>query len=211
MDHLQEFNLSGDDVPEYVRELERAACQQLALDLALSSDIFSERKFSKPREVDHTLETMTEALSLGGELPPIEFGYLRPLALRPRSHEIDDAPAMQQPEIPSGVRLLLKEWDNGDPDTYVHRDPFIGPKSSKSEATQVHELRSLVVQSQRPPPILTSNAVALKARSQELAPSAGEQGGSSQDFGISTQVLPGPFGRRPTGKKKSGKKRLGGF
>jgi len=211
MEHLQEFNLSGNNVPEYVRELEKEACQQLISDLALSSDIFSETKFSKAREV-HSLETMTEALSLGGEPPPIEFGYLQPLAPRLMSHEIDDDTPMQQPEIPPGVRLLLKGWDDGDPDGYVHREPFSGIGPLISKVTAAHDLHNVVIQNQRPPPILPSNAVALKGQLQEPStPSEGVIVPPSQDFAITTQVLPGPFGGRPTMKKKPTKKRLDGF
>jgi hypothetical protein len=133
------------------------------------------------------------------------------------SRETNDATPMQQPEIPAGVRLLLKDWDNCDTDKYIHRDPFRGLESSTSEVTAGHKLHNIMVQNQRPPPILTSNAVALKAQSQELMPSTWSDGDSerqvapSQDFGVSTQVLPGAFGGRPTMKKKPTKKRLGGF
>lgn len=211
MEHLQEFNLSG-DLPGHVRELEKTACQQLVTDLVLSSDIFSETKFSKARRSDHSLETMTEALSLGGESLPIEFGYLRPLAPRPMSHEIDDAPI--QPKIPLGVRLLLRKWGSSDPDRYIHSDPFKGLEFFTSEVLDLHKS---VVQPQRAPPILTSNTITLKAQSQDVRPSTRfeaefeRQVASSQDFAISTQVLPGPFGGRPTMKKKPAKKRLGGF
>lgn len=213
MEHLQEFNLSGNNVPEYVRELEKEACQQLVSDLALSSDIFSETKFSKEREV-HSLETMTKALSLGGKPPPIEFGYLQPLAPRPTSHEIDNDTPMQQLEIPLGVQLLLKGWDDGDPDRYIHRDPFSGIGSSISEVAVSHDLHNAVIQNQCPPPILPSKVVALKGQLQEPTPSTQSESNplsSSQDFAISTQVLPGPFGGRPMMKKKPTKKRLGGF
>jgi hypothetical protein len=207
MEHLQQFNLSGNNVPESVRELEKEACQQLVLDLVLSSDIFSETRFSKAREV-YSLETLTEALSLGGEPPPIEFGYLQPLAPRPTSHEIDDDTPMQQPEIPPGVRLLLKGWDDGDP----LGDPFSRIGTSVSKFTAAHDLHNVVIQ--RPPPILPSNAVALKGQTQEPTPFTRSEGVPvplSQDFAIRTQVLPGPFGGRPTMKKKPAQKRLGGF
>ena len=146
MKHLQEFNLTGDDVPESVCKLERFACQQLALDLSLSSDIFSEKKFCQPRGTDHSIESMTEALSLGAELPPIEFGYLQPMASRPRSDQIHDVIPMQQPDIPSGVRLLLEEWDAGDADKH-DRGETIGTGTST--------LQSIVAQNQQPPAILT--------------------------------------------------------
>jgi hypothetical protein len=211
MEYLQEFNLSGDNVSEFARDLERAACQQLVTDLALSSEIFSETKFPKVRAVGHSLETMTAALSLGGEPPPIEFGYLQPLAPRPMSHGIDNTP-LQHPEIPLGVRLLLKDWDIGNLDG-LDRDPSRGLGSITPEVAAVHKLQNTVAQ--RPPPILPSTS--LKGQSQELMPSARSESepespiASSQNFAISTQVLPASFGGRPMVKKKPTKKRLGGF
>lgn len=174
MEHLQKFNLAGENVPEAVRKLERFACQQLVLDLSLSSDIFSEKKFCQPRGTDHSIETMTEALSLGAEPAPIEFGYLQPTVWRPRSDEIENAIPMQQPDIPLGVRLLLQEWDAGE---------LEGDNHGEITGAEVLKSQSVVVHNQQPPAILTQ----------------------TQD------VLTDAFGSRPITKKKTTKKRLGGF
>ena len=219
MDHLQRFNLVGEDVPEHVRQLERIARQQLTLDLTLSCDIFSETRFSKPNEVDKTLETMTGALSLGGEPASVKFGYLRPVK-QPTSRNVGDIDD-QELEIPMGVRLLLKEWDSGNPEEYVYQDPYTAETLSSNSDGQ---LADSMDQSQRLPPMPPSSAVppVISEKPAQIAHSQDpttwnhfgiSQGPtvSSQDFAISTQILPGPFGGRPNVKKKPVKKRLGGF
>jgi hypothetical protein len=226
MKYLQEFNLVGEHISKNVRELEQAVCQQLTLDLILSSNIVSKTRFSQC-EVEHSLETMTEALSLRGDPPPaVKFGYLRPLVKRRSSCDIGARSDVLQPEIPPGVRSLLKEWDNNDPDEYVYRDPYAaeGPPPLKfaKEAT----IPQFVAQNKHPPKILTSSAIppaisetqrtVLRVQSQgipALVPYDEEldrPSGSTQNLVVSTQVEPGPFGGRPT-VKKFAKKRLGGF
>ncbi len=228
MEYLQKFNLVGEHISKNVRELEQAACQQLTLDLIMSSDIVSKTRFSQCK-VEHSLETMTEALSLRGDPPPaVKFGYLRPLVKRHSSCDIEARSDVLQPEIPPGVRCLLKEWDNNDPDKYVYRDPYAAegpppPLKFAKEAT----IPQFVAQNKHPPKILTSSAVppaiseetqkiVLRAQSQKITafvPYDEElEGppGSTQNLVVSTQVVPGPFGGRPT-VKKFAKKRLGGF
>ncbi|KAF8965245.1 hypothetical protein BDZ97DRAFT_1659285 [Flammula alnicola] len=237
MDYLEKFNLSyDDDHSSKVREYEQDSCQQLILDLALSSDVYSETSILKRGEVDQTLEVMTEALSLGDEPPPIEFAYLKPLEKSSTVPAGGERKPPESPDIPIGVRLLLQGWDAADPEDYIYQDPYnsanmpVPTKPSKS-ATQ-NQLRNLVVQSQRPPPVLASNTVTFSqpepssrtvAQVQSQGPFLPYPGiplgstlvtsqlGSSQDLAISTQVLPGPHGGRPILKKKPAKKRLGGF
>ena len=220
MNYLEQFNLVGEDVPEHVRQLERIASQQLTLDLTLSCDIFSETRFSKADEVVKTLETMTGALSLGSEPPPVKFRYLQPVLEQPKSQNIEDIDD-QELEIPMGVRLLLKEWDGGDPEEYVYQDPYTAESFSSNSGSQ---LADSVDQSQGLPQIPPSSAIP-PVVSEKPAPVVHSQepttwnhyGGVSQglsvsqDFAISTQILPGPFGGRPNVKKKPAKKRLGGF
>jgi len=227
MEYLQEFNLVGDHIPKNVRELEQAACKQLTLDLIMSSDIVSKRSFSQC-EVEHSLETMTEALSLRGDPPPaVKFGYLRPLVRRSSSCDIGARSDVLQPEIPPGVRCLLKEWDNDDPDKYVYRDPYAAEGSPPLKFAKEATIPQFVAQNKLPPKILTSSAIppaiseetqktVLRVQSQKipaLVPYDQElEGlpGSTQNLVVSTQVEPGPFGGRPT-MKKFAKKRLGGF
>lgn len=225
MEHLQEFNLVGEHVSRKVRELEQAACQQLTLDLIMSSDIFSETTFSQPNEVDNSLETMTKALSLRGDsLPEVKFGYLRPLSKRRSYYDVEAGRDEPQPEIPMGVRCLLKEWDNNDPDEYIYQDPYEEePETSLKPAIGKTISRS-VSKNKHPPKILTSKAIPLASREETqgtklkvqsqttgLAPYFESQGpmGSSQTLVASSQVVPGPSGARSA--KKAAKKRLGGF
>jgi len=109
--------------------------EQLAVDLLLSTDVYSAQSFSKvetelaARE-DDEFETMSRAAGamtlLETELPTVHFGYLTP---GPRVNH-DDAPniANDAPTgvmLPPGVRLLLAEWETGtDPDRYTFHNPY---------------------------------------------------------------------------------------
>ena len=228
MEYLQTFNLSDPGQrSNWSRELEQESCQQLVMDLVLSSDIYSDLTFAKLGEVDQTLETMTEALSLGDEPPHVEFGYLKPVERKSTDDELR-ASGWEVLDLPVGVRLLLKDWDNSDVGDYVHQG-VSQPPPSKTTIPSHHDL---LVQSQRPPAILTSNITGdrvpdlsrkpmLWAQSQDhflsIRDSAADSSPlatsqfPSQELAVSTQVLPGPHGGRPTIKKKLAKKRLGGF
>ncbi|KDR81694.1 hypothetical protein GALMADRAFT_221560 [Galerina marginata CBS 339.88] len=231
MEYLQTFDLADSESrPSKSHQYELDACHQLTLDLALSSDVYSETSFSKAGEIDQILEVMTEALSLGDEPPPVGFGYLRPLdkALVPEEQKTSETC-----EMPIGVRLLLKDWDTGHPSDYVYEDPYNGTTSL--ESSKVLNLAAprgsnLYVQNQRPPQIMASSAavtippeisrrIVPKVQSQNPFVSyagfgqtpLGESTDFSQDLAVSTQVLPGRHGGRPGVKKKQTKKRLGGF
>ena len=164
MGYIHKFNLDYEDEgdgPNPAREFERAACKELAVDLALSSHTFSDTPFSKPSEIDQTLETMTEALSLGGEPPPLEFGYLKPIIRRTKYSQADDASTSEQLEVPMGVRMLLKDWDTSDPEKYSYSDLYggvdDGESSKPAKSAAVTQLRDFVAESQRPPHIVASH------------------------------------------------------
>jgi hypothetical protein len=231
--YLQQFDLrKTSTISDQAYRYQHTARQQLELDLALSTDIFSQMA-SKPDNVDQALEVMTEALSLSVEPPPVEFGYLRPLERKHRSEEDEVGEALGTPDVPMGARLLLKHWGWGSVDSYLYRDPY-------DDSGTVDHIKSLPVVppiedfvARRPPLVVASkqtnvtilpvNFRGLKpiTQSQEAPPrhdlsfgsprfSAQPNFAGSEDL-VSTQVLPGPHGGRPSVKKKPVKKRLGGF
>jgi hypothetical protein len=112
------------------RELESR--EQLAVDLLLSTDVYSAQSFAKAETEsteDDEFETMSRAagaMTLETELPTVHFGYLTPV---PRVNH-DNVPniANDGPTgvmLPPGVRLLLAEWETGtDPDRYAFHNPY---------------------------------------------------------------------------------------
>ncbi|KAJ3540967.1 hypothetical protein NMY22_g4089 [Coprinellus aureogranulatus] len=78
-DPFTKFNLiDGDSRTGPSLRLEKRSREQLEVDLRLSRNVFSAQPFVKLGEVDQSLETMTEALSLGDGPPDVDFGYLQP-------------------------------------------------------------------------------------------------------------------------------------
>ncbi|KAG6837293.1 hypothetical protein H0H93_011895 [Arthromyces matolae] len=206
---------------------EKEAREQLALDLALSADVFSSQPFSRFQE--EGLEALRN-LSLASEPPPMEFGYLQP---KITDHYIKDRP--EQNKISMGVRSLLKEWQiYADPEKYVFVDRYDGDLTAPQpiqptdiSPTQDHSNRT---PSQRPPTIVPART-ALPTRPPELRRtfarsqpdlmgmprlqgfgrdiplSSGVQTQeSSQDLMMSTQVLPGLHGGRPALPKRKWKR-----
>ncbi|TFY82673.1 hypothetical protein EWM64_g1345 [Hericium alpestre] len=170
-DRLTSHNLNMDDYrpgPSIRRETE--AREQLTLDLALSTTVFSPQPFShsRPHEPDGDLldnvSRATEAMSLGAaELPELQFGFLSPTFKDHYKNQDDGGP--RQFATPSGVRLLLKEWDVGsDPDAYEYHDPYsseesaaVPPRPTKAPTPMRRNIHtSGAVQSQRPPVIASS-------------------------------------------------------
>ena len=235
--YLQKFNLSdGDETSNKVRQYEEDALRQLILDLALSFDIFSQESPLKPGELDHALEVMTEALSLGDEPPPVEFGFLKPFD-KTASVDDDNSDSPRGLDMPIGVRLLLQGWDTSDPEAFEYHDTYnaandaVPIKIKKSQSQSQSQVP--VMNSQRPPVVLASNVVGHsqpellrkmvpKAQIHSQIPFAPlfqrpgsvvqSQVNEPQEYMTSTQILPGPYGGRPPSvKKKPVKKRLGGF
>ncbi|EFI28365.1 hypothetical protein CC1G_13899 [Coprinopsis cinerea okayama7 len=212
--------------------------KQLELDLALSRDVYSTYPLTASADVDHTLETMTEALTLGDEPPPMELSFFKPVR---KDHYDSEESAGQSAsvEFGMGVRLLLKDWELGSSlNNYQYRDPYntfdgprveLEPLSEKAVYVPPPPAAVPPVVTQRPPTLViakpnpTSNqppvlATAKTRQSQQTMPLWGMQTQSqtseesqSQSMMPSTQILPGPFGGRPTAKKKPVKKRIGGF
>ena len=237
----KEFQVDSKKWPEYLQQFDTStmsdqayryqstARKQLELDLALSSDIFSET-ISKPNNGDQALEVMTEALSLSAEPPTVEFRYLRPLERKYNSEEGKVGEALETPDIPMGVRLLLKHWGSGSTENYLYQDPYDNPGSIGhiNSPSVAPSFQNFVAR--RPPPVMASkqaNVTILPDTSRGLKPVSQSQEvparhdltfgnppfstqpnfAASQDL-VSTQVLPGPHGGRPSVKKK---KRMEGF
>jgi hypothetical protein len=175
VDHLRQYDLASEAaVPS---QIEFEAREELALDLALSTDIFSPRPCVHPVKDDlDVLETMsraTEAMSLVDEPPPVHLTYLRPKLegttnSRPRPRSQTVSPASQDLESPLGVRLLLKEWDVGaDLHEYTYEDPY---DESYQDSTPIRRSRNIEssvqatqttmpTQSQRPPLVIASKSL----------------------------------------------------
>uniref|UniRef100_A0A0W0FLK0 Uncharacterized protein n=1 Tax=Moniliophthora roreri TaxID=221103 RepID=A0A0W0FLK0_MONRR len=229
-DKLQVFDLNMDE--DHLIQAERRqkeAREQLSLDLMLSKDVFCHRPvtMTPASSADLALETMTEALTLGAEPPPVDFSFLHPVRKADYYSRDED----NDSEIaPLGVRLLLKEWELGaNPEQMVYKDPYEDDTLQKEPDTGprfVHysppsPQEAYIPPSQVPPSlIVTSNSmvptiqVTSKQHSSQQSPAFESQPSQgqrdeSQGFIASTQVLPGPFGGRP--KKKPAKKRMGGF
>ena len=207
---------------------ETEAREQLALDLMLSGDVFSDRPFSTFPDRNSELEVMTKTLSLASETS-VDFGYFRPILRRCADHY---GTTMEEDEVMSfdGVRAFLKDWVVGT-DASVG-DNSIGTKLSDNDTLPpadetVRNAKSSqalhLFSSQRPPLVVASTVVhpdQTEGVDQSQRPSfpdsqpmlIGQDHAVSQDYITSTQILPGPYGGRGSlRKKKIAKKRLGGF
>jgi hypothetical protein len=184
VDHLQEmhgaleaFNLSysNDDLGLFAQQEEESR-EQLILDLALSSMVFSARPVSIPAapiQVDdvESMSLAAKSLTLDDELPEIQFGYLRPYPKLCINHYPDasrdkDAVAGLAQDVdfssPLGVRLLLREWEVGtDVESYTYHDPYntegddpIAPSREQAHHTAPVATQTTTTTSQRPPPIV---------------------------------------------------------
>jgi len=205
--------------------------EQLAVDLALSTDVYSAQPFANAKaesEVteDERFDTMSqaaEAMTLSDmTLPSIHFGYLSPAMTH-------NSPATESTSLalPAGVRLLLSEWTAGtDPHQYTYRDPyddqqpgattFIHRTPIRTQATQSQSITTAaaaaappVVARSRPAPptIISSSQPVTRRRAGSLDdPDGVGLDTKSDSFAplVSTQVVPGPFGGRlPPVRKKA--------
>ena len=214
--HLAQFDLLNEGDRSY-RSVQREvrAREQLALDLVLASNIYSSHPVTSPKQGDDNLESMAEALSLDGDAPPILFGYLHPLE-RENDEGTKESNVMGAP----GVRMLLKEWEVGaDPKAYVYPGSFhedgSTPLVAKAEIATSSVVRPPTVAASSIPTLPRPGLAAGGTRREAFSQDAGtvaQTVADSQDFLASTQIVPGPYGGRSgLGKKKAGRKRLGGF
>ena len=189
--------------------------------------------------LDDAFETMsraTEAMSIGiPEPPPVQFGFLQP-TMRERSQEEKNFECSLGVRL-----LLSDWEIGADTHEYQYRDPYdnteppaaparAGKKMEKPPTVEVKAQPPrmppvIAIAPMAPPPIAaiqpvrprpaaqTQEAGAFYAGSQPTQFSLSSQPSQSQEMALpNTQVLPGPFGGRPAPtKKKSAKKRMGGF
>ncbi|KAK2466844.1 hypothetical protein APHAL10511_001102 [Amanita phalloides] len=220
--HLSQFNLHQSDRSYKSIQREIRAREQLALDMVLASSIYSNQPISGSKRTEDNLESLTRALSLANETP-IQFGYLQPVKQKndQAEHAEDSIGAIG---ATSGVRMLLKEWNIGaDPEFgHVYRAPSHGTDSHGTTQSKAQaKTRSIV----RPPAVAVSNIPATsipdsttrgarheEVHSQDFSSVTHAATGDLQEVLASTQVVAGPYGgRNKLGKKRAGKRRLGGF
>ncbi|KAJ3922351.1 hypothetical protein F5877DRAFT_64186 [Lentinula edodes] len=206
-ERFRSFDLSlSPDHPIQASRRQNKAREQLALDLTLSKDIFSTQRFTQfPRT---PTGDCTEA---SGPSAIVHFHYLQPMPRR--DHYSREEQQEDNVNFPFGVGLLLEDWDVGvDPDKYIYNNTYDVKAEPNLETTpklrvqpvqsQTTLLPSSLSQSQMPPSIAilpVNQPLALPLRvscvqSQMTEPTEVE----SQVLMTSTQVLPGPFGGRPT-------------
>jgi hypothetical protein len=195
MNELQSHSLSlDDDRVEASLKLENDACEQLALDLGMSSHVYASKTFSRPDSVprgqaqsfedvvaDVSLATGALSINASGP-PPVHFGFLSPIATQPVDSDLRDTgpdePGTSQTGeadlIPLGVRLLMDEWKIGeDPKDHKYFDPYGDNASSPTEARPKLGGESIPDQSQpvdptprlNPPTVVTARVPPLVALS----------------------------------------------
>lgn len=180
---------SEHDRPAESLRRESEACEQLTLDLALSTDIYAPHKFNsmtRQDNLDVAMETMsraTEAMSLQEDAVredacPIPLSFLRPAPVdhytKTKSTASTDSELKGLKEDPlssAGIKLLLSEWELGsDPYSYVYNDPYDVDQISKNnlrltpgQFRQPTRSQTDAVGSQRPPMVVQSTPKASQA------------------------------------------------
>ena len=154
---------------------ESEAREELAVDLALSTDVFSAQPFAKSKASlteEDRLSRAAEALSFSETgPPPVQFGHLNPIA---HTAMDDDDASTTGLELQPGVRLLLAEWETGtDPEQFIYHDPYddqqpvttspivptpVRKRAGKDQATQSQ--RPPLVATTAAPPVITGSRVA---------------------------------------------------
>lgn len=199
VEDLRRYDLS--ESSQAVMEAELDASEQLALDLALSKDIFSSRRFigTITSEVDavESMSLATKALSLGSEPPPIQFGYLRPVEKGDlNDNQNVDGDAVTKLTEDLGVRLLLQDWQLGaNPDLYIYEDLYGAP-----ETTPSGPLRRPTAQ--QPPKGSTNVVIGPTVRPPAVVASSALRSATAQREGllrtmVAGQSQPAPFSGTP--------------
>ncbi|KAH9077128.1 hypothetical protein EDB83DRAFT_2348347 [Lactarius deliciosus] len=147
---------------------ESEAREQLAVDLALSTDVLSAQPFANSKadltegDIFETMSRAAEAMTFSETgPPPVQFGHLSPIA-----HNTQDATddASTDLELQPGVRLLLAEWDIGtDPDQFTYHDPYDdqqpvtrSPIVPSPMPKRAGKDQASITQTQRPPLVATT-------------------------------------------------------
>jgi hypothetical protein len=150
---------------------ESEAREQLALDLALASNVFTTSAIRQPKiglEVDvgntfDTFESMsraTEAMNLDGDPPAVRFSFLRPIAGGLEKVDVPSSDDHSKPAkgvCPMGVRLLLQDWEpTTSTKNYSYRDPY-NASDDRERLQQPHMFTQVVK------PVAQSQQVRLNA------------------------------------------------
>jgi len=120
------------------RDTKEEGLEEVALDLALSMDVFSAIPLiahsprSKDSLNDNELERATQALSIAGDslgsAPPVVFNFLRPRypITKEAGQGVErDKEGSGTVDLPLGVRQLLAGWKLGeDPNQFIFRNPY---------------------------------------------------------------------------------------
>lgn len=135
---LESYEAQG-EVPTRRNNREEGLIEEVALDLALSMDVFSAvpliTRATRGEDAlnDDELERATQALSIAedgpGRLPPpVVFNFLRPRYVNtaPPGQDMDaDLDGTGTVRLPVGVRQLLADWELGaDPNQFAFRNPY---------------------------------------------------------------------------------------
>lgn len=135
---LERYEAQG-EVPTRRNNREEGLMEEVALDLALSMDVFSAVPLvthaprGKDPLNDNELERATQALSitddgLGRLPPPVVFNFLRPRYVIKATFNQGvegNTDGSGTVELPLGVRQLLSDWEpGGDPNQFAFRNPY---------------------------------------------------------------------------------------
>jgi hypothetical protein len=187
-ERLRQYDLILDDYrsgSSLRRESE--AREQLAVDLVLSTDVYSAQSFGKgeTKEIEgDELETMSraaEAMTLSErELPSSHFGYLSPIPAPDQTRPPKPAENTSTGvALPPGARLLLAEWDIGaDPDQYAYHDPYDNDQQPVTSrlGQERHVIRDVSQATQSLP--VVAPPVVVHTRTVPTAPTAGTSSSS---------------------------------
>ncbi|KAH9062653.1 hypothetical protein EDB87DRAFT_1681770 [Lactarius vividus] len=152
---------------------ESEAREQLVVDLALSTDVFSAQPFANSK-ADVTESDIFETMSRAAEAmtfsetgpPPVQFGHLSPIAHNTQGTTDDESTDL---ELQPGVRLLLAEWDIGtDPDQFTYHDPYDDQQPVTRSPIVPNPMRkragkdqASITQTQRPPLVATTSPLVI--------------------------------------------------
>ena len=187
LESLERYEAQG-SVPTRRDIREERLMEEVALDLALSMDIFSAVPLitHPPRSEDllndDELERATQALSIVnddlGKAPPVRFNFLRPRypITKPFCQGVEgDMDGSGTVDLCLGVRQLLADWKLGhDPNQFIFRNPYeehepttwkkrrkaIGKKLERDEVkAQTRSHIPIIMASSQMPPMISTQGV----------------------------------------------------